>query len=376
MEAVGRLSAGIVHDFNNLLTVIVAGADLVRTRLARGLDVSPQLENIGHATDRATNLTSRLMAFTTAEPHAPKVVDLTALVTGMLGVLERTIEERITLAADLPAVPLWIRADPVEVERAVMNLVINSRDAIDDTGTIRVSVGHGVRSVAARDATQPTAVLTVEDDGRGMTPEVERRIFEPFFTTRSDQGGHGLGLAAVYGLAKLAGGEVTVRSRPGEGARFEVTLPLVPAPEQASPRLRLAPPPARRPTQIMVVEDSEDVRDLVCDVLRDAGYEVTAATDGQEALELFDAGASVGLVISDVVMPRLGGIELTRELRRRTPELPVVLMSGYAPNEAEVPEVPRLHKPFAIDTFLETVRAAIDASETSTHSAKDSSGER
>ena len=359
MDAVGRLSAGLAHDFNNLLMAIMAGTELVKGRLERQLDVSAQLQAVEAATARAASLTQRLMAFTAAEHGPPESVELTELVGGMLRVLERTIEARISLRTDIVDEEVWIRADSVEVERAVMNLVRNARDAIDGQGKVRVSVTRSEATTASGEV-EPVAILMVEDDGEGMSAEVERRIFEPFFTTRGEHGGHGLGLSAVYGVAKAAGGRVDVRSRPGEGATFTLSLPLV-SPRhkgeasQARPRLSTT-----RVKRVLVVEDSPDVKELITEVLKEAAYEVVSADDGVEALEVLKADGDIQLVISDVMMPRMDGNVLAKRLEEDYPQLPLILMSGYAPSDRAAGGSVQLQKPFAIDELLALVENIID----------------
>ncbi|MGB0588649.1 MAG: ATP-binding protein [Myxococcota bacterium] len=363
MDAVGRLSAGLAHDFNNLLTEIMTGTDLVKSRMERSLAVDAQVQGIAAATHRAANLTKRLMAFTSVTRRPPEVVELTGLVRDMLTMFEHTMEPRISLHADLSSVPLWVSADPVEIERAILNLVMNARDAVQESGSVSVSVHRTETTLEDGESAVPTATLRVEDDGVGMTAEVERRIFEPFFTTRAEQGGHGLGLSSVYGLVNLTGGQIDVRSRPGEGARFDVILPLVTVNQEVSPPVR---PVMRRPltsARILVVEDSEDVRSLLTEVLQDAGYSVLTAEDGTHGLELLEANDGIQLVVSDVVMPRLGGVELAELVRSRYPKLPVILMSGYGPGASELEGIAQLHKPFTIDELLTVVSAALSRSE-------------
>ena len=255
--------------------------------------------------------------------------------------------------------PMWIQADPVEVERAVMNLVLNARDAIKARGSVRVSVRTSDEVLGAASERTPVALLTVEDDGEGMSAEVERRIFEPFFTTRGEHGGHGLGLSAVYGLAKSAGGRVDVRSRPGEGATFTLSLPRVSAPDVHEQVTESFQDLAGNSFCVLVVEDSEDVRSLLSEVLEDAGYRVLTAVDGVGALAVLESDQNIQLVVSDVMMPNLDGIELATELSKRQPDLPVILMSGYAPSHTELEGVKQLHKPFSIDTLLALVENSL-----------------
>jgi CheY-like chemotaxis protein len=371
MEAVGRLAGGIAHDFNNLLTAINGYSELLLQRLEGGDPaLRADVEEIRRAGERAANLTRQLLAFSRRQELQPRVLDLNQLVRDAQGILIAAAGPGIQLSLELEP-SLWrVRADPSGLEQVLLNLLINARDAMPAGGVVRMRTANRRHEEAARrgvSAQGDFVVLEVSDSGHGMSAETRERVFEPFFTTKGPGKGTGLGLATVYGIVQQSDGHIEVDSSPGKGASFRVFLPRI-AQQAAEVRVErvVASGPAGAET-VLLVEDEETVRSLAREVLVRRGYRVVEARDGVEALELLDDGpTSVGVVVSDLIMPRLGGVELGRRLRARFPGLPVLLMSGYADGAGvqvlrEEPGRPFLKKPFTPEALANAVRAALDS---------------
>jgi len=362
LEAIGRLTGGIAHDFNNVLTALRNYAELVRAELPPGSDAAADIEEVLRTTDRATSLTRQLLAFSRQQSDVPRRIELNAVVIGLQRMLQRLIPSNITfataLAPNLPAV----RGDLGRLEQVLLNLVLNAADAMPDGGTLTVETRRGTALDALE--SQPNevpVVLAVRDTGSGMDAETAARIFEPFFTTKPSGKGTGLGLATVQGVVEQAGGRVRVESAPGSGTLFEVVLPLylevdrstptVPQPVADTSRPAPALPPAPAPAAaaaaapatprvtasaprsgwtVLVVEDEDATRAVVCRLLAAQGHEVLEAEQGQRALEILSRRAGeIDIVLSDVMMPGMSGPELADRIEARWPGLPVALMSGY-----------------------------------------------
>jgi PAS domain S-box-containing protein len=370
MEAIGRLAGGIAHDFNNLLTAIQGYSDLALTRIEEG-DRDAQrrdLEEIRRAADRASQLTRQLLAFGRRQMLQPKVLDLNAVVGDMESMLRRLIGEDVELVTDLDRELGTVRADPNQVEQVLMNLVVNARDAMPDGGRLVVGTRNAAVAEGAtreRVAVQPGdyAVLVVSDTGEGMTDDVRERIFEPFFTTKPAGEGSGLGLATVYGIVKQSGGYIWVESTPGEGTAFHVYLPLDgrAAEQEGAEKPRSA---VRGAESVLVVEDEEAVRTMVRRVLEGHGYTVLVAANGLEALELVRRSPTrIDLLVTDVVMPGMGGVALADAARLVRPHLPVILMSGYADGALRSEALAGttfLQKPFSPSALATLVRRALE----------------
>jgi PAS domain S-box-containing protein len=371
LESIGRLAGGVAHDFNNLLTVILSCTGALRADAAEGRAASTEeVEEIHAAGLRARDLTRQLLAFARKQVIAPERLDLNQVVSASEKLLRRVLGEDVELVVGL-APDLWpIRCDPGQVEQVLLNLVVNARDAMPGGGRLSLStLNHRVD--AERSAQSPGQLvgewvqLEVRDTGTGMTPEVQAHLFEPFFTTKPAGQGTGLGLATVYGIVQQSGGHLHVESAPGQGTVLRVCLPRH-AGQGAAPRSAVDPAiGAGGGETLLVVEDDAQVRAVTVRVLREAGYRVLAADGGPTALDLSRAEpARIDLVITDVVMPLLGGREVADALRRQRPGLEVLFVSGYA-QEAIAhrgvlePGVNFLAKPYSSEELLARVRTLL-----------------
>ena len=335
MEAVGRLAGGIAHDFNNLLTVINGYSDLLVRSHEIEEQTRQQAEKIYLAGKRAADLTSQLLAFSRRQVIQPKVLDLNALVAGLVDMLRRLIGEDIRLETVLSAEPCSVKADPGQIEQVLVNMAINARDAMPEGGTLTVETAL-VRAemVAGLDRADlgpgPFVRVTIRDSGAGMDLDTKAHIFEPFFTTKEQGKGTGLGLAMVYGIVTQNGGGVTVDSAPGEGATFTIYLPQVPGLAETG---GAADPPdqsAARGETILLVEDDQAVRTFARQRLAEWGYEVLEAAGGEEALRRAESHQGpIHLLLTDVIMPGINGRQLAEQIRLRRPETNVLFMSGY-----------------------------------------------
>jgi two-component system cell cycle sensor histidine kinase/response regulator CckA len=360
MDAVGRLAGGIAHDFNNLLTVINGYSALLGERLDLSDDVLEDLKSIRKAGDRAASLTSQLLAFSRKAMLQPKVFELNEAIAVVEPMLRRLIRENVELTTFFSREPINIKADPIQLEQVIMNLVINARDAIESTGTITIETGR-VRfdtEMALLHGNSPPgdyAMVAVSDTGRGMSQETQERIFEPFFTTKELGQGTGLGLATVYGIVKQSRGTVWVYSEEGSGTTFRVYLPLVGAPAKS-----VAEPAKERSSSgtgtILLVEDDEQVRHIASEVLKKRGYQVVAAANGEEATRLAGELRRIDLLVTDVIMPKMGGRELATSLSTQHPRMKILFISGYTENATiQVanlsPGIHHLAKPFSPDAL-------------------------
>jgi PAS domain S-box-containing protein len=369
MESVGRLAGGVAHDFNNLLGVISGYGELLRRRLQE-----PRLkkysEDILQASERAAGLTHQLLAFSRQQVLQPQVLDLNAIVADVEKMLQRLIGEDVALRTSLAPGLGRVRADRGQLEQVLMNLAVNARDAMPKGGVITLETAPAELDAAyarTHEGVAPGgyAMLAVSDTGHGMSADVQARIFEPFFTTKTEGKGTGLGLATVYGIVKQSGGHIFVYSEPGHGATFKVYLPLVEGVSEAEAPAPIASLPRGSET-ILLVEDEASLRELVRECLEDCGYVVIEASHGQEALERAAAHAGpIQLLMTDVVMPGLGGRDLVERLATTHPDLKVLYMSGYT-DDAVVhhgvlsQEMDFLQKPFTHEALAGKVRAVLD----------------
>ena len=343
MEAVGKLAGGVAHDFNNLLSVITGYSELLLTRTDDTNPVRREIVEIHKAGERAGALTHQLLAFSRRQVLKPKMLRMNDVVENLGKMLQRLIGEDIDFAMESQD-DLWtVRADPSQIEQILMNLCINARDAMPAGGKLVVSTANVTLEapLVERDLTIPSgryATLQVADDGSGMDEEILSRIFEPFFTTKDQGKGTGLGLATVYGIVNQSDGYIRVISAPGNGTTFTVYLPAAereePEPEEYRPETECEGPAGK--WTILLAEDEEMVRELAIEIFQEAGYTVLDARNGAAALAICDRHAgSIDLLVTDLVMPGMNGIELARKVCDSRPGTPVLFMSGYAEDAKE-----------------------------------------
>jgi two-component system CheB/CheR fusion protein len=370
MEAIGRLAGGIAHDFNNLLTAIIGYSALLMETLTGNEPALQQVLQIRLAGDRAAALTKQLLAFSRRQVLQPKVLDLNLIVTDFERLLRRLVGERIDVAIEC-APDLWkVRADPGEIGRAVMNLALNARDAMPHDGILSIQTSNvTLAEVEALERGLPPgryALLSVGDTGVGMDAEMQEHIFEPFFTTKETGKGTGLGLATVLGIVEQSGGVIWCQSEVGEGTSFRILLPAVAEEVQPGehPPAGLASAP-RGTESILLVEDEDTVRELVHTVLAARGYRVVEARNGREGLKLCESHTcGIDLLVTDVVMPELGGRELAEAAMKLRPGLKVLYMSGHTQDvilkEGVQQGAAFLHKPFTPMQLAQKVRDTLD----------------
>ena len=375
IEALGQLAGGIAHDFNNLLTAIIGHSQLGMTVRRSDVALSTSLHQIQRAAEQGANLTRRLMEFTRKQQPRPVVVDLNVLIIGISSMIRRLIGENIELAVLLDPRPTMVEIDPSQMEQVLVNLSVNARDAMPHGGKLTVKTSAITSSDSSGNAPgvappEPLVSLTVADVGEGMTEQVKARIFEPFFTTKEPGKGTGLGLSTSYEVIKRAGGTIQVSSELRAGTTFEIVLPRV-ADDASVPGmsddLRSLP---RGIETVLLVEDEPAVRRAVALVLREQGYTVLEASNGIQALNVAEeqAGEPVDLLLTDVVMPLMGGRELCSKMRDRYPATKVLYTSGYSCNdivEGELvePGTGFLEKPFTPVALAEMVRDILTPAE-------------
>jgi signal transduction histidine kinase len=371
MEAVGRLAGGVAHDFNNLLTIIGGNSDLLMDRAGADDFHRRCVEQIQKASRRAVSMTRQLLAFSRMQVLQPQVLDLNAIVADMGKMLPRLIGEHIEYSfVPDPKLPT-VKADPGQIEQALMNLAVNARDAMPSGGrltvrTVRVSMDEAEAAKRPPMSAGDYVRLSVTDTGHGMDEKTKAHIFEPFFTTKEVGKGTGLGLATVYGVVKQSGGYIWVESSTGQGATFEIYLPIASGPVMRVETEHKQPAAAQAGHEtVLIVEDEPDVRELACRFLRVKGYRVLEAKDGVEALEVsVGHQGTIHAVVTDMVMPRMGGTDLVRNLSKARPGILVIFMTGYSEylkgDLGDVfPQSLIIQKPFSPSSLVGIVREAL-----------------
>ncbi|HET8622461.1 MAG TPA: PAS domain S-box protein, partial [Gemmatimonadales bacterium] len=379
MEAIGRVAGGVAHEVNNMMTVILGFCTFLSRSIPDNDSRQEDVTQIARAADRAADVSRQLLAYSRRQLLQPQVLQLNAVLLDMESVLRRLMgEDREFVLRPTPQLG-WVRTDRAQFEQVIINLALNARDAMPQGG--RLSVETATVVLSGDDAHRhpgtvvrpgPYVLVSVSDTGRGMDAATESQIFEPFFTTKPVGHGTGLGLSTAYGIIKQSDGYIWVYSEPGHGTTFRIYLPLV---EESGERVAwTAPPPAPRGQgeRVLVVEDEALVRDFACRFLQGEGYVTIEAEDGYNAIQVLRADPDpVDLVLSDVVMPRMGGRELAGQLAQLRPGLPVLFMSGYTNDEIMrrgllEPGAPFLAKPFSPETLSAKVRDVLDQSGVST----------
>ncbi len=372
MESIGRLAGGVAHDFNNLLVVILGHAELLLNRpAAADPAVGDSLREIRRAGERAANLTRQLLAFGRKQVLTIKTIDLNRVIAEFGGMLSRLIRESIAVSTHLATDLGPVKADPFQIEQILLNLCINARDAMPDGGrltieTANVSLDEEYAKTHTEVRPGPYVMLAVSDTGSGMDAETVGKIFDPFYTTKEKGKGTGLGLSMVYGIVKQHGGNIWVYSKPGRGATFKVYLPRVDEPAAAEEIAPGIPVHASvDPETVLVVEDEDTVRDLVCRMLSGAGYDVIEARGGEEAVRLAKERKTIHLLLTDIIMPEMSGRMVRDRVAALHPDVKVLYMSGYTDNVVAhhgilEAGVHFLQKPFTARTLADKVREALE----------------
>jgi PAS domain S-box-containing protein len=374
MEAVGRLAGGVAHDFNNLLTVINGRSDLLRSQLDPGSPLVAEVDEIKAAGERAAALTRQLLVLSRRRTSSPQAINLNGLVKSMENLLRRSIGERIELVAHFDPDLANIKADPGQIEQVILNLALNARDAMPRGGrlvidTTNVSVTPGSALALYGLAPGPYVFLRFEDTGTGIDPGIRGQIFEPFFSTKDPAEGTGLGLATVYGIVQQSNGHVRVESEPGRGACFEVYFPAVSDPVESTRKQVAVPSSPSGSETVLLVEDEAAVRGLLRRFMDGKGYRVLEAADGEEALSVVENEAGrIDLLLTDLVMPGMGGFELAHRLEAKLPDVKILFMSGYSEgaeaffNSGLVSDAKNfLQKPFSTDLLAQRLREVLDS---------------
>ena len=369
LESIGRLAGGVAHDFNNLLTSIFGLITVAQRALPSDSMAHEYLALLHLAAEGGANLTKQLLAFARRQIIEPRVLDLNALVADTSTLLRRVLGENIEVSTELCSKSLAVKVDANQVSQLLLNLALNARDAMPAGGklafkTIAFEMSDDAQTAWPGASRGHYACLTVQDTGEGLTELAKAHLFEPFFTTKDFGKGTGLGLAMCYGIVKQNGGHIQVDSQLGLGTTFSIYLPASAAPIDEPPPSRTALPVAVGHETVLLAEDDDLVRHLTENELSSHGYRLIVASNGEEALEAAAAhSGEIHLLITDVIMPRVGGVELVAQLRKTRPLTPVLYISGYAHDAlASVePGVHLLHKPFTHDALLARVRAILDS---------------
>jgi PAS domain S-box-containing protein len=381
MEAVGLLAGGIAHDFNNLLTIITGYSQLLLATLPEQETNRPAVEQISKASERAAALTRQLLAFSRRQTVEPKIIELGSLVSGVANMLKRLIGEDIELKLSIAPDTGRVSADPGQMEQVIMNLAVNSRDAMPEGGTLTIetrNVDLDEEYVSRHISVEPGQYvqLAVSDNGRGMDPETRARVFEPFFTTKGAGRGTGLGMSTVFGIVKQSSGNIDVYSEPGRGTSVKIYLPRVEARSAPGEGEDQAGHHTPGSETILLVEDEDNVRALVRKTLERQGYDILDAGNARDARRLSrEHPGPIHLLITDVVMPRENGRQLAESLAAQRPELRVLYMSGYTDNAVLnhgvlATDAAFIQKPFSPATLSRKVRETLERGPKTLHAGE------
>ena len=353
MEALGQLTGGLSHDFNNLLTAILGATDLALRSLKDEEKLRRMIDGIRNSAQRGANLTKQLLAFARAQPLEIKQVDLKGILGDLTTLLRPSLRSNIDVITEVSD-QLWnIYADAGGLELALLNLAFNARDAMKDGGTLRVSATNQVLDGKPEGLRGEHVALKIADTGEGMSPDTMERVFEPFFTTKAFGQGTGLGLSQVFGFAKQIGGAVTVESEPGKGSAFTLYLPASRGGHAVVDKANGASSLGR----VLIVEDDDLVAEFAAGMLDELGFETTITHSAKEALDRLASDARPKLVFTDVVMPGgISGIELAERVRRRFPELPILLTTGYSEEVGGTHGFPVLQKPYELESLASALQ--------------------
>ena len=370
LESIGKLTGGVAHDFNNLLTAVIGSLELLRKQLPRGDERAHSLlDNALHGAERGSALTQRMLAFARRQELNMKAVRLHPLVEGMQGMLDRSLGPTIRLITDAPESLPPVHTDVNQLETALLNLALNARDAMDDTGTIRISARPVSEAADIPHGLPPGdyVAISVSDDGHGMDTATLARATEPFFTTKGVGKGTGLGLSMVQGLTEQSGGRLSIHSESGKGTTVTLVLPaadsdIAPATtaSAAVAAETLAPPSGDMSLTVLLVDDDELVLSSAAAIIEDLGYRVIAVDSGEAALRIIDSAADIDVLMTDQAMPEMTGVQLARATAAKRPHLPVILASGFAEIETNsVQGWRRLPKPFRRAELADALAAAL-----------------
>jgi len=373
MEAVGTLAGGIAHDFNNILTVIIGNAELALMNVGKDDSLQKEIKEIKAAGKRAAALTRQLLAFSRKQIIQPKILDLNELLTDIDKMLGRLIGEDVEILT-IPEPALWqVEIDPGQMEQVVMNLAINARDAMSKGGKLTIETanvdldGNYFRKHGIKEEQSGTYVmLAVSDTGIGMDKETQEHIFEPFFTTKGIGKGTGLGLSTVYGIVKQNNGFIWTYSESGQGSTFKIYLPKAKGGVASEKKEQHPETELGGSETVLIVEDDDNLRKLAQKALKQYGYRVLKAENGEDALRVSDEhDGSIQILITDVVMPKMGGKEIAERLQPLYPQMKVIYMSGYMDNAIVrhgvlAPGLNFLEKPFTLENLVRKVREVLD----------------
>jgi two-component system NtrC family sensor kinase len=362
LEALGQLTGGVAHDFNNLLMVVGGSAQKLR-RTNKNPKELQSLQMIEAAVQKGEALTRKLLAFSRRQSLSPEVIDLPERVRKLHGVLEQSVRGDIEISIDAPSRTIAVKVDPDELEIALLNLSLNARDAMPDGGRIKIAIGTAW--VLTEDGPREMAVIEFADTGSGIAESIRERIFEPFFTTKAIDKGTGLGLSQVYGFVQQSNGTITVSSEVGAGATFRMVLPTcAEAPRPKSADLAEDRSNAVGSTTVLLVEDHPDVSFVAADYLEQYGCTVVQANSAEAAIDALNNRQDIDLVLSDIVMPGMSGLEFGRLVREYYPEIPVILASGYSDMAAvaRAEGFTLIQKPYSPEALKKIIVAVLDGS--------------